>query len=92
MSTLALVRRLDGGRRELLEVEAPAVVSVEGSVATLRRDGIDVWLVTGDARPAAEAVARATGIEHVVAEVDLSRNARVRASLPALDHRILGRH
>ena len=38
--TLALVRRLDGGRRELLEAEAPAVVSVEGSVATLRRAGL----------------------------------------------------
>ncbi len=31
------VRRLDGGRREILEVEAPAVLSVEGSVARLRR-------------------------------------------------------
>jgi len=31
------VRRLDGGRREVLEIEAPAVLSVEGSVARLRR-------------------------------------------------------
>ena len=30
-------RRLDGGRRELLEVTAPAVVSVEGATARLRR-------------------------------------------------------
>lgn len=30
-------RRLDGGRRELLLVEAPAVISVEGATATLRR-------------------------------------------------------
>jgi electron transfer flavoprotein beta subunit len=36
-STLRVVRRLDGGRRELLEVTAPAVLSVEGSAATLRR-------------------------------------------------------
>jgi electron transfer flavoprotein beta subunit len=35
--TVEITRRLDGGRRELLEVEAPAVLSVEGSVATLRR-------------------------------------------------------
>jgi electron transfer flavoprotein beta subunit len=34
---LRVVRRLDGGRREVLTVSAPAVVSVEGSVATLRR-------------------------------------------------------
>lgn len=31
------VRRLDGGRREILHVGAPAVLSVEGSVARLRR-------------------------------------------------------
>ena len=31
------VRRLDGGRRELLAVRSPAVLSVEGSVARLRR-------------------------------------------------------
>jgi electron transfer flavoprotein beta subunit len=30
-------RRLDGGRREILEVTPPAVLSVEGSVARLRR-------------------------------------------------------
>lgn len=34
---LRVVRRLDGGRREVLTVSIPAVVSVEGSVATLRR-------------------------------------------------------
>ena len=36
-SSLRVVRRLDGGRRELLDVTLPAVVSVEGSVARLRR-------------------------------------------------------
>lgn len=36
-SSLGAVRRLDGGRRELLSVSSPAVLSVEGSVATLRR-------------------------------------------------------
>ena len=37
---LAVVRRLDGGRREHLRVEGPAVLSVEGSVARLRRASI----------------------------------------------------
>ncbi len=32
-----VVRRLDGGRREVLDVRPPAVLSVEGSVASLRR-------------------------------------------------------
>ncbi len=35
--TLRVVRRLDGGRREILDVTAPAVLSVEGSAAALRR-------------------------------------------------------
>lgn len=35
--SLRAVRRLDGGRREVLDVTFPAVVSVEASVARLRR-------------------------------------------------------
>ncbi len=35
--SLRVVRRLDGGRREILDVTPPAVLSVEGSTATLRR-------------------------------------------------------
>ncbi|MBI5088934.1 MAG: putative mycofactocin-associated electron transfer flavoprotein [Actinobacteria bacterium] len=35
--SLHAVRRLDGGRRELLDVPLPCVLSVESSVATLRR-------------------------------------------------------
>jgi electron transfer flavoprotein beta subunit len=35
--SVLVVRRLDGGRREVLDVAAPAVLSVEGSVARLRR-------------------------------------------------------
>lgn len=34
------VRRLDGGRRELLELTSPGVVSVEGATARLRRAGL----------------------------------------------------
>lgn len=37
---LRLVRRLDGGRRERLTLSAPAVVSVEGGSASLRRAGL----------------------------------------------------
>lgn len=36
-NVLRVTRRLDGGRREHLEVTGAAVLSVEGSVATLRR-------------------------------------------------------
>ena len=46
---LAAVRRLDGGRREVLEVPLPCVLSVEGSVASLRRAGLRASLVTRNA-------------------------------------------
>jgi electron transfer flavoprotein beta subunit len=39
-TSIRAVRRLDGGRRELLGVPTPCVLSVEGSVATLRRAGL----------------------------------------------------
>jgi electron transfer flavoprotein beta subunit len=34
---IVATRRLDGGRREVLDVRAPAVISVEGATARLRR-------------------------------------------------------
>jgi electron transfer flavoprotein beta subunit len=46
---VTVTRRLDGGRRELLRVSAPAVVSVEGATAHLRRAGL------GAVRAAAQA-------------------------------------
>lgn len=53
---IRVVRRLDGGRREVLDVPTPAVLSVEGSVARLRRasltsslasKSVDVTVVPG---------------------------------------------
>jgi electron transfer flavoprotein beta subunit len=57
---LRAVRRLDGGRRELLAVTSPAVLSVEGAVARLRRAslpaelaarGADIEVVAGPSGP-----------------------------------------
>jgi electron transfer flavoprotein beta subunit len=45
-TTLRAVRRLDGGRREALTVPTPCVVSVEGSVATLRRASLRAALAS----------------------------------------------
>jgi electron transfer flavoprotein beta subunit len=42
--TVRCTRRLDGGRRELLALNARGVVSVEGSVARLRRAGLGAML------------------------------------------------
>jgi electron transfer flavoprotein beta subunit len=55
-------RRLDGGRRELLGVRAPAVVSVEGATARLRRAGLQ-----------ALRTATATAIEVVPATTPIHR-------------------
>jgi electron transfer flavoprotein beta subunit len=41
---LVVTRRLDGGRRERLRVHGPAVLSVEGSTARLRRASVGHWL------------------------------------------------
>ena len=42
--SLRVVRRLDGGRREVLDARSPAVLSVEGSVARLRRASLPAEL------------------------------------------------
>ncbi len=44
-----VTRRLDGGRREVLDVRGPAVVSVEGAVAHLRRAGLAALRAAGKA-------------------------------------------
>lgn len=43
---LRAVRRLDGGRREVLSLAGPAVVSVEGAAAQLRRAPLSAVLAT----------------------------------------------
>ncbi len=47
--SIRALRRLDGGRREVLEVSCPAVISVEGGVAELRRAGLAATLAARDA-------------------------------------------
>ena len=46
--TLRVHRRLDGGRREVLIVRPPAVVSVEAAGVRLRRAGLPAMLAKGD--------------------------------------------
>ena len=58
------VRRLDGARRELVAVAAPAVLSVEGAVATLRRATLSASLTSSAAALRVEV--RTGRIEHHV--------------------------
>jgi Cu+-exporting ATPase len=61
----AVDRRLAG----VIAVADPIRPSSPAAVQALKTLGLDVFLVTGDNRPTALAVARQVGIEHVVAEV-----------------------
>ena len=55
----------------LVVVSDPVKAEAASAVEALRREGLEVWMVTGDRRATAEAVARQVGIppEHVMAEV-----------------------
>ena len=62
---------IDGRAAALIAVSDPVKPESAAAVHDLREAGIDVWLLTGDARVTAEAVARRVGIapDHVIAEV-----------------------
>jgi Cu+-exporting ATPase len=68
--TVAIVA-LDGVAAGLLVISDPVKAESAAAVRELARGGIEVWLVTGDARRTAEAVAAQVGIpaHQVVAEV-----------------------
>ncbi len=61
----------DGLAAGLITITDPVKAEAAEAVAMLRGSGMDVWLLTGDARSTAEAVARRVGIDadRVVADV-----------------------
>jgi Cu+-exporting ATPase len=61
----------DGVAIGLLAFADPVKATAPGAVAELARARVETWLVTGDARPTALAVAAAVGIpeDHVIADV-----------------------
>ena len=62
---------VDGVAAGLVAISDPVKAESAEAVRDLRAAGLDVWLLTGDARITAEAVARQVGIaaDHVIAEV-----------------------
>ena len=60
---------LDGRAAGLLEVRDPVKPGAAGAIAALVADGVEVVMLTGDARTTAEAVAREVGISRVEAGV-----------------------
>ena len=67
---------------DVLKPEAP------DAVAALKRRGLEVIVLTGDARPTAEVVARRAGVEKVLAEVLPEDKAREITGLKAQRHRV----
>ena len=89
---LTVTRRLDGGRREVLAVRPPAVLSVEGSSAELRRAGLSAVLaareVEIDVRPGAAPAAAWGTVVRVTAVTPYRPRAQVLpAPSPELDVR-----
>jgi len=60
---------VDGKPAGLLGVADPVKATTAEALATLRREGVRVVMLTGDSRTTAEAVARQLGLDTVVAEV-----------------------
>jgi Cu+-exporting ATPase len=67
---------------DVLKSEAP------DAVAALKRRGLEVVVLTGDARPTAEAVARRAGVGKVLAEILPEDKAREITGLKAQGHRV----
>jgi Cu+-exporting ATPase len=60
---------VDGGPAGVIGIADTVRPEAEAAVRRLRQMGIEVWMITGDNRRTAEAVARQLGIRHVLAEV-----------------------
>lgn len=61
--------RIDGAPAGFLAIADPEKPEAADAVRALRSDGLRVIMLSGDARPTAEAVAHRVGIDEVIAEV-----------------------
>jgi Cu+-exporting ATPase len=60
---------VDGAAAGTIEVADAIKPEAAGAVQRLRKMGLEVWMITGDRRAAADRVAREAGIENVLAEL-----------------------
>ncbi|HEY7388429.1 MAG TPA: heavy metal translocating P-type ATPase [Bryobacteraceae bacterium] len=73
------------GSIEVADVNKPEAAQ---AVAKLKKMGLEVWLITGDRKEAAEAAARAAGIDHMIAEVLPDRKVAKVRELQAAGKRV----
>ncbi len=81
---------VDGAAAGVIAIADPVKAESAEAVRSLRASGLDVWLLTGDARVTAEAVAREVGIpaDRVVAEVLPGDKDAVIERLQAEGHKV----
>jgi Cu+-exporting ATPase len=60
---------VDGKAAALIGVADPIKASTPQAIEDLHREGVEVYMLTGDSQTTADAVARKLGIDHVIAEV-----------------------
>ena len=82
---VCLRRGSTGSPAGLIAISDPVKAEASDAVARLERDGIEVWLATGDGRATADAVAAQCGIpaHRVLADVQPAEKADVVARLQA---------
>ncbi len=65
----ALLMGIDGKLAAVLTVSDPVRASAREAVEKLKAEGLSIWMVTGDRKSTAQAVAKEVGIDQVRAEV-----------------------
>jgi Cu+-exporting ATPase len=79
---------IDGAPAGAIEIADTIKPEAAQAVGRLRDAGLEVWMITGDKRAVAEAMAREAGIEHVLAEVLPDQKAAEVKKLQAAGKRV----
>jgi len=79
---------IDGAPAGAIEIADTIKPEAAGAVRRLRQAGLEVWMITGDKREVAEAIAREAGIDRVLAEVLPDQKAAEVKKLQAAGKRV----